>query len=89
MSAELQGRFEQLRAEARDGIIVSDSMIDHFVQVVPVLQAVGARRTGAEPMLHSDGRLCMVDTYRLKDGSRLRAGYAIRAAGPEGAPSSD
>lgn len=85
MTDDLAARFEQLRAEAQEGPVIVDSMIEYFARIVPLLQAMGAKRTGAEPMLHADGRLCMVDTYRLAKGPELRAGYALRAAQPDGA----
>ena len=61
---------------AREGIIVSSSMKEHFEVVARSMNAIGAVRHGSTSGNAPDGTELIVDEYDLPSGNPLRAGYA-------------
>jgi len=60
---------------AKNGTIYSKSKEIHFKSIVPAMNAIGAHRQGARPMI-VNGVMALVDIYVLPGGTTIAAGYS-------------
>ncbi len=68
--------LQQLDEIARTGQpIFSKSQGEHFANIVPVMNLVGATRQGSQAVRGSDGKSYILDLYTLPGGLELKAGY--------------
>lgn len=71
----LADRVAALEGRARNGLIVSESLGDHFANIVREMEAIGATRNGSRGMASPEGTPLVVDIYVLPSGKTLLAGY--------------
>ena len=68
-------RVAALEGRARNGLIVSESLGDHFATVVREMEAIGAKRNGSRGMASPEGIPLVVDIYVMPNGKTLLAGH--------------
>ena len=54
---------QELGALAKNELILSDSLGDHFDTIVSSLEAIGAQRRGSKQIKDASGRNLIVDIY--------------------------
>ena len=66
---------QEIEALVKDGMIISNSIIEHFAEIVTSMEAIGAQRRGSRPIRDELGRNLIADVYVLPNGRTILAGY--------------
>ncbi|MCX6278008.1 MAG: hypothetical protein NT004_07910 [Bacteroidetes bacterium] len=75
MEDSLKQRLQTLLQREKNGLILSTSMMEHFKEVVEIMDAIGAQRQGSAKVKDQNGKNCIADIYILPNGRKIQAGY--------------
>lgn len=75
MDDDTRAGLRALFASVRDGVVISETIEEHFGVVVSLMNRIGSERHGSSSFTDAQGRACIVDNYELPNGVRFRAGY--------------
>lgn len=66
---------KEIEALAKDGTIMSATMMEHFQNIVMAMDGIGAQRRGSKQTRNAAGKKVILDEYVLPNGKTIMAGY--------------